>query len=313
MPTARKIALGPVRWHVHVDGKTYGPYSEGQIRQMLEREQVISSDLVYAVGGNAWQKITDDQVLGAIFKIPPVRIAPPQKRTVSRKWLLAAISIVIAGWIAWPYYSFYDLAVGAKAGDVSVLEARVDWNSVREGLRGDLNAVFLRMVSKEEKKENDSNAALGQGIAVMLGPAIIDRMVGAYVTPQAIAADIRSEKVSDAPANKSAPTTQQAVGSRNQVPPGNTNGPSKLVQHIRQSEITYAFFSGSPFTFLVDLMPDNRTTSQQPIGLFFQWEGTWKLTRVILSPDLIDGLSSADASNPGGVGGIPQPAHPQAQ
>jgi hypothetical protein len=49
MPTAgRQIEPRSARWHVHVNGQTYGPYTEGQIQQMVERQQVISSDLVYA-------------------------------------------------------------------------------------------------------------------------------------------------------------------------------------------------------------------------------------------------------------------------
>jgi Protein of unknown function (DUF2939) len=104
--------------------------------------------------------------------------------------------------IVWPYYAVYDLVVAAREGDVSPLEARVAWDSVRQGLRGDLNAVLLQTLSTKAKTDTNSGAALGTGLSVMLGPAIIDRMVDSYVTPQAIAAATRTDKgAADVPQN----------------------------------------------------------------------------------------------------------------
>src|SRR3954465_3662519 len=44
----------------------------------------------------------------------------------------------------WPWKkapdAVYHLIIEVRQGDVSTLEARIAWNSVRQGLRGDLNA-----------------------------------------------------------------------------------------------------------------------------------------------------------------------------
>jgi uncharacterized protein DUF4339 len=128
-------------WHVHVDGKTYGPYTGNQIRQMVEQSQIVGSDFVYAQGEStpAWQQIANDPVLGALFKSSKVfrsPLAPPIETSPrSRRWLLATPLLVVAGWIAWPYYAAYDLAVAVavREGNVSTLESRVAWDSVRQG------------------------------------------------------------------------------------------------------------------------------------------------------------------------------------
>ena len=53
-----------------------------------------------------------------------------------------AIIIGVISWIAWPYYAAYYLATGVKNGDETTLQSRVDWDTVRQSLRGDLNIAF---------------------------------------------------------------------------------------------------------------------------------------------------------------------------
>jgi hypothetical protein len=276
--TASSAAVPPhpyeKHWHVHVDGKTYGPYTGHQIRQMVEQNQIVGSDFVYAQGehASAWQQIANDPVLSALFKnskalrspqVPHVETSPR-----SRRWLLAIPLIVVAGWIAWPYYAAYDLAVAVREGDVSALEARVAWDSVRQGLRGDLNAIFLQKISTDAKNDTNSGAALGTGLAAVLGPAIVDRVVDSYVTPQAIAAANRANRVDD------------------------SSSKVQAARRIRLEQIKYAFFSGGPLTFVIELIPDHDPPFQHPTVLRFQWDGNWKLTRILLPSDVFAGLSS---------------------
>lgn len=289
------------RWHVHAAGKTYGPYTGHQIRQMIEQSQVVGSDFVYAEGesGSAWQQIANDPILGALFKSSEAFRSPLATRVKTsprlRKWLIAVPVVVVVGWIAWPYYAAYDLAVAMREGDVSTLEARVAWDSVRQGLRGDLNAIFLQKLSIDAKTDASSGAALGTGLAAMLGPAIVDRMVDSYVTPQAVAAANRANKTDN-------------VSSDAANVPSKFNETIQATRRIHWDQIKYAFFSGGPMTFLVEFIPDHDPPFQYPIELRFQWAGTWKLTRVMLPSDAIaglravsknqDGIGSSAASNP---------------
>jgi Protein of unknown function (DUF2939)/GYF domain 2 len=277
-------------WHVHVDGKTYGPYTGHQIRQMVEQNQIIGSDFVCAQGesGSAWQQIANDPILGALFKGSKSIRSPlvPRGETSprSRKWLFAIPVLAVAGWIAWPYYAAYDLAVAVRGGDVSTLESRVAWDSVRQGLRGDLNAILLQKLSTDAKTDTTSGAALGTGLAAMLGPVIVDRMVDSYVTPQAVAAAKRANRIDN--------TSSDGV-------PADFNETIQAARRIRFEQIKYAFFSGGPLTFLVEFIPDHDPPLQHPTRLRFQWDGNWKLTRIMLPSDAIDGLSAAAKTQDG--------------
>lgn len=39
------------RWYAHLGGKTQGPHTGHDIRRMVERGEVVATDLVYAEGG----------------------------------------------------------------------------------------------------------------------------------------------------------------------------------------------------------------------------------------------------------------------
>ena len=229
-------------WHVHVDGKTYGPYTGHQIRKMVQQSQIVGSDLIFAHGEKAsgWQQIANDPVLGALFKNLNVLRSPVASRVAislrARRWLLAIPLLMAASWIVWPYYAAYDLAVAVRNGDISTLEARVAWDSVRQGLRGDLNAIFLQKLNTAAKNDTKSGAALGTSLAAVLGPVIVDRVVDSYVTPQAIAAVNGANRADDNSSN--------ATGA-----PSNFNETIQSARRIRLGQIKYAFFSGGPLTF----------------------------------------------------------------
>ncbi len=280
------------RWHVHVDGKTYGPYTGHEIRQMSEQHNILGSDFVYAEDGSAWLQITNDPILSALFKTSePARSLLASRGVPSRhfrKWLLGIAVVVAAGWIVWPYYAVYDLAIAVREGDVSTLEARVAWDSVRQGLRGDLNALLLQKFSSDAKADTSSGGALGTDLAVMLGPVIVDRMVDSYVTPQAVAAANRASK-SD---NTSSNVTNAAAR--------NFNETIQSARNIRWDQIKHAFFSRGPLTFRVEFIPDHDPPLQHPTEFRFQWDGNWRLIRIILPADAMHGLSAAAKSQDGG-------------
>ncbi|MCA6113117.1 DUF2939 domain-containing protein [Bradyrhizobium cenepequi] len=61
--------------------------------------------------------------------------------------LVVAVCLLIVCWFAWPYYAVLSLMQAARDGDLSTLERRVDWNSLRQALRGDLNARLLQRMN----------------------------------------------------------------------------------------------------------------------------------------------------------------------
>jgi hypothetical protein len=109
-------------------------------------------------------------------------------------------------------------------------------------------------------------------------------MVDSYVTPQAVAAANRANRIDNA--------SSDGV-------PASFNETIQAARRIRFEQIKYAFFSGGPLTFLVEFIPDHDPPLQHPTKLRFQWDGNWKLTRIMLPSDVVDGLSAAAKTQDG--------------
>ena len=274
------------RWFVHLSGKTYGPYSGHQIRQLVEKQRAAGSDLVYAEGGSAWTQLEDDPILRSLIEssnelarpsISVLKTAPRFRLTLLFGLPLLAALI----WIAWPYYTAYELEIAVRNADVPTLESLVAWDSVREGLRNDLNASFLRSMNADAKKQS---ADFGTGLAVVLVPAMVDRIIASYVTPQAIATFSQNKVVASPTDNPGAP-------------PKNYTEMIQAARQIHWDQIQYAFFTGA-FAFRVDVVPKYDPPLRNPVTLLFNWAGNWRLTRVVLPADAMETL---EAKNKGAL------------
>src|ERR1044071_5961354 len=61
-----------------------------------------------------------------------------------RRWLRAIrwVLLILLAWCGWAAYALYDLSSALNSEDAVALERRVDWNSVRSGLREDLRIML---------------------------------------------------------------------------------------------------------------------------------------------------------------------------
>ena len=194
------------------------------------------------------------------------------------KKIIAVILIAGLGWAAWPYYALYDLATALENADPIAIEHRIAWDQVRQGLRDDLNAMFMeKMRNDASPKKSDHGAAFGTGLALVLGPAFIDRAIDAYITPPTIANVIRRGKLNNL----------NQMG-RNTAATGNKDG-------WNWHQVRYAFFWGGPVSFKVEIVHD---TAAPPLVLLFKWAGDWKLARLLLSET--QGATSIDNLLPDG-------------
>ncbi|RAI35884.1 DUF2939 domain-containing protein [Rhodoplanes serenus] len=181
------------------------------------------------------------------------------------KKLLAVFFGLAILWIAWPYYVAYELARAVEAGDPVTIERRVDWTTLRQGLREELNTMFLAHLAKNARGESD---ALGQGIAALVGPALIDRAVDAYANPKAIAALVERGRAVALDQSATASDSLSAAGAPE---------PRK----IDLKNVRYAFFTGNPFTFKIEVVPQGEGVTS-PAILLFKWSGDWQLVRLFL-------------------------------
>jgi Protein of unknown function (DUF2939) len=184
--------------------------------------------------------------------------------------LVGIMAIVVAVWVGWPYYALYDLMAGLRDGDQIRLENRVDWDKVRQGLRDDLNAFFIRKFGGNPADKKKKGASLGGGLAAVLGPNIVNQVIETYVTPVGIASLIKIGKTSALGQQPPQPGAAQAA----------TTGAASAERAINWDTVTWAFFSGGPMTFRVDIKTDPQ--ARRPVTLIFRWDGDWRLARIFL-------------------------------
>jgi hypothetical protein len=84
--------------------------------------------------------------------------------------------------------SLNGLEAGIKERDVVKLDKYIDWARVREQVRSDLHAFVMTQVFKEAKGGEEKGLAFSIGtlLAGAVAPAMIDRVVDGFVTPQAL-------------------------------------------------------------------------------------------------------------------------------
>jgi len=194
------------------------------------------------------------------------------------KKIVAALAVAICAWIAWPYWSLYSLIAAVRDADIVGLEASVDWNSVRAGLRDDLKAALMAKMAKETQGAEDNG--LQMGIAMMLGPMIVDKAIDSYVTPQGLISLLKAQAPQN---NQAAAGTNAGTSSTSAV----TSEPAHQPR-LTWDQIRYAFFTG-PTSFRIDVSGKQGTDFQdQIITLLFRWDGSWKLTRVLVPPELLE-------------------------
>jgi hypothetical protein len=187
------------------------------------------------------------------------------------KKIIGVIFVACLGWAVWPYYALYDLATALEKNDPISMEHRVEWSQVRQGLRDDLKAMLMDKIRRDASaKTGNTGGLLGSDLALIAGPAIIDGLIEAYVTPPSIAKMIQSGKLDKPTASAQ---NSEANGSQE----------TEEKHGLTWKALNYAFFSGGPFSFRVEII--NKAV-EHPVVLLFKWAGDWKLVRIFLPVSL---------------------------
>lgn len=101
---------------------------------------------------------------------------------MSKGKVVAVIGALLAIYIgAAPYITVYQMKSAAESQDGEVLSEHIEFPSVRQSLKDQMNAMFMKEMAKDEMKDNPF-AALGAAFAGVM----VDKMVEAYVTPAGI-------------------------------------------------------------------------------------------------------------------------------
>ena len=176
-----------------------------------------------------------------------------------KKYVIAssALAALILLYMLFPYYSAYKLFSSLKEGDSYELEKYINFGSVRQSLKEQVNALVLENIASDKELQDNPFAALA--LAVM--PKLVDSMIDAYLTPSGISRLIRKGKLEGQIDEVEESVTAQT---------GHEEGIDfwDVLSHA-----DYAFFT-NPSTFLLEI---------KGIRLQFKLqEWSWKLTGIYL-------------------------------
>lgn len=180
-----------------------------------------------------------------------------------RRKLGVVLLTVLAAYVAAPYVTLYRLADSIRRGDAQALEALVDWDGVREGIKEDICDTVFDMPSASASA-TETLPPFGYSFVRGIAANAIDEAV----TPAAlVTATSRYEVVS------SAGVTQASAGTSAAAP---------------QPRIAWAFFDG-PRVFRVELVPPAEAgLGHDPVRLQLELGGSgWKVTRAWLPPVML--------------------------
>lgn len=132
---------------------------------------------------------------------------------------LAALAVTFAVtvgayWYWSPVFALRQMQSAAKAGDADAFNDHVDYPRLRESLKGQLSAVFTDKLASQPTSGNEF-AKAGAALGTMLGLAMVDKMVDAFVRPEAVMRAMQEGKLMP----KTAPDAE---------PSGRTSGGNEL-------------------------------------------------------------------------------------
>ncbi len=92
--------------------------------------------------------------------------------------------------VAAPYITVHQMKSAAESHDGEALSELVEFSSVRQSLKDQMNAMFAKKMAESDEMKNNPFAVFGAVLAGMM----VDKMVDAYVTPAGITQLMAGEK-----------------------------------------------------------------------------------------------------------------------
>lgn len=104
-----------------------------------------------------------------------------------------ALGVLAAFLYASPYWTLHQLKVAAQETNASDLSKYIDYPALRDSVKSQMRAVMNKRVGSAllatgDSKDGDAVSALGASMGAVFASAMLDQVVDALVTPDAIAA-----------------------------------------------------------------------------------------------------------------------------
>jgi len=221
---------------------------------------------------------------------------------------VAGLIALVGAYVAYPYYSVNRLGAAVSAGDPEKLQVLVDWDSVRDGLKADLNVLLSGAVT--QTAGDSPGRALRQIVLEVLGPKVIENAAETYTTPEGFAELIRSGGAIDvkAAASRTIASMNEAA-SQVDISSAEPSGPLGMEpQADAMTDPADAAKQPDDFSITVKAVrfvgvnamevefatPDQR--EKAPVRGIMKLQGAkWKVTRLILPVDeMLDAPQTAE-------------------
>ncbi|WP_411687973.1 DUF2939 domain-containing protein [Acinetobacter indicus] len=169
---------------------------------------------------------------------------------------IIALVVVICGYLyATPYLAINNIKKAAQAGDSEKVSKYIDYPSVRQSFKDQMNAMMMKeMVNQED----DGFAALG----AMLASTMVDKMIDGFVTPEGLTMMMQGKDLKDAAQSSEANSTTQ------------TN-------EEEQAEYKTRYTSFSDFEVVIQDPNDSKAVTVKMVrdGL------SWKVNKIVIPMD----------------------------
>ncbi len=97
----------------------------------------------------------------------------------------ALLVILVLGYLAWPYASLYGLFADLKAADVDAVRERVQWPTVRAGMKDDIDSFAEAAVNKAAGEKRMGGAKFTLSWKAL---PVADQIAGVFATPRGLIA-----------------------------------------------------------------------------------------------------------------------------
>lgn len=167
-----------------------------------------------------------------------------------------ALVIAIVGYLyASPYLVLNSIKTAAQNGESEKVSQYIDYPSVRQSFKDQMNAMMMKEV---QKQENDGFAALG----AMLASAMVDKMIDAVVTPEGMTLMLQGKDLK-----------QNVSGSENE------SSENKQEEHQPDYETSYTSFNN----FQVMIKDPNKS---KEVKVLMVRDGlSWKINKIVVPLD----------------------------
>ena len=167
-----------------------------------------------------------------------------------------ALVIAIAGYLyASPYLVLNSIKTAAQNGESEKVSQYIDYPSVRQSFKDQMNAMMMKEV---QKQENNGFAALG----AMLASAMVDKMIDAVVTPEGMTLMLQGKDLK-----------QSVSGGENE------SAEHKQEEHQPDYETSYTSFND----FQVVIKDPNKS---KEVKVLMVRDGlSWKINKIVVPLD----------------------------